>query len=548
MDQSFTSLGVPAHVAERLETRGITTPTPIQAATIPDGLAGRDVCGRAQTGSGKTIAFGVPLLARTEAGADGRPRPASRRPVGLVLVPTRELALQVLKELGDLDPRRSREHMAIFGGVGYGPQRKALDRGVSIVVACPGRLEDLLEQGALRLDAVSIVVVDEADRMADMGFMPAVRRLLDATPNNRQTLLFSATLGKEVDALVQRYQRDAVRHDVTGGDHELPPDVEHVFKSVGREERPAATASLVAEHGRAIVFCRTRHGADRLARQLSAAGVSSAPLHGSRSQAQRERALHAFSVGKVQALVATDVAARGIHVTGVPCVVHFDMPASFTDYVHRSGRTGRAGLSGTVVSLVLPEQRKDAAEFQRSLEASHQGPHAPWSTERQQPRSNGRVNGSARPASRQADRPGFERIADRSTHRAGGDRPSSDRPASRQGDRPAARQGDRPASRRSDRPSYDRQGERPGRGHGFEQPRRSPARIGRSNGRATGTVTFFNESRGFGFIRSERGEDVFVHHSNVAVSGPKVLAVDQRVTFDLGQGKKGSEALAVRPA
>jgi superfamily II DNA/RNA helicase len=256
--------------------------------------------------------------------------------------------------------------LSVYGGVGYGAQRRGLGRGASVVVACPGRLEDLIAQRAIYLDDVKTVVVDEADRMADMGFLPAVRRLLDQTAPERQTLLFSATLDGEVNALVKRYQRDPVRHEVEGNEDELG-DVEHVFLSLKRDERPGRTAELVAEHGRSVVFCRTRHGVDRLVKQLAAAGVDSAALHGSRSQAQRERALAAFSDGQIPAIVATDVMARGIHVDKVACVVHFDPPGDTKAYIHRSGRTGRAGESGVVVSLVEKEHEPAVRAIRREL-------------------------------------------------------------------------------------------------------------------------------------------------------------------------------------
>ena len=287
MEHSFSSLGVPAHLIARLGRSGIVTPTPIQAATLADALAGRDVCGRAPTGTGKTIAFGLPLVLRAA-------RPTGHRdPRGLVLVPTRELALQVHHDLVALEPSARDRIVSIYGGVGYGPQRQSLRRGAAVVVACPGRLEDLIERGDLRLSAVTTVVVDEADRMADMGFLPAVRRILGACAAERQTMLFSATLDPAVSAIVKSYMTDPVFHEVVAPEETLG-DVEHVFRSTGRAERTQVTARLVAEHGRAIVFCRTRHGADRLARQLGVAGVLAAPLHGNRSQAQRERALQAF--------------------------------------------------------------------------------------------------------------------------------------------------------------------------------------------------------------------------------------------------------------
>jgi len=356
---TFTALGVPAHLCRNLSARGITQPFPIQTATLPDALAGRDLCGRAPTGSGKTIAFGIPLVAKV-----GRAEP--RRPLALVLVPTRELAAQVRDELVLLAGPKGARVEAFYGGNGFERQLKALRRGVDIVVGCPGRLADLIGRGDLRLDRVEIVVIDEADRMADMGFLPEVTRLLDRVPDDRQTLLFSATLDGAVDGLVRRYQSDPVRH-------ELAPDprdgsrVEHLFWTVPRAERVALCAKVVRSLGPTIVFCRTKRGADRVARQLDTAGVRSAAIHGDRSQSQRERALAAFQSGRVDALVATDVAARGIHVDDVAGVVHLDPPADDKDYLHRSGRTGRAGRRGVVVSFVAPEQRRDVAKLQRSL-------------------------------------------------------------------------------------------------------------------------------------------------------------------------------------
>ena len=357
MSSTFADLGVPADLAALLAQRGITSPFPIQAATLPDALAGRDVCGRAPTGSGKTLAFGLALVERTTPGRDRSPR-------GLVLVPTRELASQVAKELAPLARARKLRIVAVYGGAAYGAQQKALRGSPGIVVATPGRLEDLIARGDVRLDDIAVAVVDEADRMADMGFLPAVRRILDAARSDRQTLLFSATLDGDVDVLIRRYQRHPSRHEVAD---DTSGDVEHLFWPVTRERRVQFTAHLVARHGSAMVFCRTRHGADRLTRQLSAAGIEAAAIHGDRSQSQRERALAAFRSGSVQALVATDVAARGIHVDGVPCVVHFDPAADHKDYVHRSGRTGRAGATGIVVTLLAAEQKAAVKGLQRGL-------------------------------------------------------------------------------------------------------------------------------------------------------------------------------------
>ncbi len=351
-------MGVGARLARRIEALGITSPLPIQAATIPDALAGRDICGQAPTGSGKTLAFGVPLVSVTKGAVPGRPR-------ALVLVPTRELAEQVCRVLMDLvdGPKRV---VALYGGTGYAPQRQALRRGVDIVVACPGRLEDLLAQGDLVLTDVRTVVLDEADRMVDMGFVRPVCRLVDQTAQGRQVLLFSATMDKEVNAISRRYQRDPTRCNVLP-EASQAADVTHHFWHTPRVERVKITAELIAQHGQAFVFCRTKRAADRVARQLGAAGVVSAPIHGDRSQGQRARALASFASGQTHALVATDVVARGIHVDDVPCVVHFDPPGHAEGYVHRSGRTGRAGNTGTVVSLVPDEQQGEVRALQREL-------------------------------------------------------------------------------------------------------------------------------------------------------------------------------------
>ncbi len=359
MTTTFRDLGVPADVADRLVQRGITDPFPIQTATLADALAGKDVCGRAPTGSGKTLAFGIPLVTRV-----GKAR--ARRPRGLVLVPTRELAAQVRDELALIAGPRGRSVTAIYGGVAFGKQIQALRSGADIVVACPGRLADLVERDEIRLDEVDLVVVDEADRMADMGFLPEVRRLLDRARPDRQTLLFSATLDGDVDVLIKRYQRQPVRHELPVDDD--APQNRHLFWRTDRGDRLGLAVDVINAEWPSVVFCRTKRGADRVAGQLAKAGVSAVAIHGDRSQAQRERALAAFSAGKVQALVATDIAARGIHVDGVASVVHFDPPADEKDYVHRSGRTGRAGQVGVVVSLVDPQLADHVRTLQRRLE------------------------------------------------------------------------------------------------------------------------------------------------------------------------------------
>jgi superfamily II DNA/RNA helicase/cold shock CspA family protein len=354
MPPTFGALGVPDDLAARLHASGIVDPFPIQAAVIPDALAGRDVTGRAPTGSGKTLAFGVPLVARLTAAQ-------RRRPTALVLAPTRELAEQIATEIRPLTRLRRHEVVSVYGGVGYGPQRKALDNGAEVVVACPGRLEDLLTMRALTLQDVDQVVIDEADRMADMGFLPAVRRILEQTKSERQVLLFSATLDGTVAQLAKAVQRQPVRHEVGPAGPDITA-ARHAFWAVDRTDRPAVVAEVSKVLGSTMVFCRTRHGADRLARQLVTLGVRAAPIHGGRSQPQRDKALKAFQSGAVQALVATDVAARGVHVDDVAAVVHFDPPEDGSTYIHRSGRTARAGASGVVVSLVERGAGKDLAK------------------------------------------------------------------------------------------------------------------------------------------------------------------------------------------
>ena len=355
MSPTFAQLGVPAPIVAALAQRGIEHPFEIQEATVKDGLAGRDVCGRAPTGSGKTIAFGIPLSARTQ-------HAQSRRPRSLVLAPTRELADQIAQEI-----RTFSDHLrvgVVYGGVGYGPQVQALKAGIDLLVACPGRLEDLIAEDKVSLEDVDMVVIDEADRMADMGFLPAVRRLLDQTSPDRQTLLFSATLDGDIATLTERYQHDPVRHEVG----EETPDItaaDHRFWRTERADRIDVAAALLTKVWPAVVFCRTRHGADRLAKQLGKRGVKAAPIHGGRSQAQRTRALRDFSSHKVEALVATDVAARGIHVDGVELVLQFDPPEDHKTYIHRAGRTARAGNRGLVVSLVQPDQAKETRKTQR---------------------------------------------------------------------------------------------------------------------------------------------------------------------------------------
>lgn len=360
MSTTFADLGLPDALVRTLHTQGFTEPFPIQEATIRDASNGRDVSGKAPTGSGKTLAFGLPILATVE-------QANSKRPRALILAPTRELAEQIRRDLAPYGKAMHRQVFAIYGGVRYQAQKDWLKRGVDVLVATPGRLEDLIEQGAVDLSDVNIVAIDEADRMADMGFLPDVRRILNQTVKNRQTLLFSATLDGDVAVLIREYQTDPVRHESgTVGSDTI--DAEHHFWLVQQEDKVSHTANIIDQSERAIVFTRTRHGADRLAKQLARSGVGAVAMHGGRSQNQRRRALQSFAQGSVQALIATDVAARGIHIEAVASVVHFDPPADHKDYIHRSGRTARAGASGTVISLVTSGQRRSVRRMQDQLD------------------------------------------------------------------------------------------------------------------------------------------------------------------------------------
>jgi superfamily II DNA/RNA helicase len=383
---SFAELGVPTILTATLAARGITTPRPIQARTVPDALAGRDVLGRAETGSGKTLAFGLPLLVRTATGSGKR---LARQPRGLVLVPTRELADQVHGELLPLAAILGLRLLAVYGGVPLGRQVQQLRRGTDIVVATPGRLLDLLGQGACSLDAVAVTVLDEADHMADMGFLPAVISLLDRVPPAGQRLLFSATLDGQVDTLVGRYLTDPVRHTVAPT-AAAAARMDHQIRTVEATDKVAVAAELAGRPGRTLVFVRTKHRAARLARQLEQAGVRAGALHGNLAQPARARALAAFAAGTVPVLVATDIAARGLHVDGIDLVVHFDPPAEPKAYLHRSGRTARAGAAGTVITLVLPEQTGEVARLHRRAQVTTvplpTGPQRHPTTDRRRPR------------------------------------------------------------------------------------------------------------------------------------------------------------------
>ncbi len=555
MSVPFADLGVPSNLVERLRLRGIIESFPIQEVALPDALAGIDVVGKAATGSGKTLAFGLPLLARL-----GKARP--RKPLALILVPTRELAAQVQKELAQLTDDRGRRIICIYGGTSYNVARKALNFGVDVVVACPGRLEDMLEQGALDLSSITTVVVDEADRMADMGFLPAVRRIVGATPTNRHVMLFSATMGPDVKSLVREFTNNAVIHDVVG--EEAPSDVDHYFWRVARDQRPQITADIVDQYERAIVFTRTKHGADRLTRQLGERGISAVALHGDRTQAQRERALRSVKAGQIQVLVATDVAARGIHIDLLPVVVHYDPPAQATDYLHRSGRTGRAGATGAVISLVGEDVTGQVKRLQKalglsvSIESREDAPAirlgavddsvaAERLDERGGKSRNERPERAPRSFESRNDRPAR---APRSVE--GRESPRGERaergartprtPESR-GERAFA---PRSAGNFERGPRTDRGVSERTRPERRQEPRFDRAEAPRGARGNEAVVSFFNDSKGFGFASDAKGDDLFIHFSSIVGDGFKSLAQGQKITFEEANGPKGREARNVR--
>jgi len=359
-DNGFAALGVPPVLVERLARDGITTPFAIQEAAIPDALAGKDVLGRGRTGSGKTLAFGLPLLARLAGGRSGR-----RAPRALVLVPTRELAMQVSDALEPLAHVSGIRHKLVAGGLSYTSQIGALDRGVDVLVATPGRLVDLLDRGALTLGEIEVAVLDEADHMADMGFLPSVTRILDECAPGGQRLLFSATLDRGVGDLVETYLSDPVTHSTDDATASVTT-MEHHLLLIDPQHKKELTARIAARPGRSVLFARTKLGSERIARQLREAGVPAAALHGGLTQSVRNTVIGAFRTGRIPVLVATDVAARGIHVDDVSLVLQIDPPADHKDYLHRAGRTARAGHEGAVVTLVLPHQRGEVTRMAES--------------------------------------------------------------------------------------------------------------------------------------------------------------------------------------
>ncbi|MER7330704.1 DEAD/DEAH box helicase [Micromonospora sp. NPDC000119] len=499
----FAALGLPQPLVRALARQGITAPFEIQRATMPDALAGRDVLGRGQTGSGKTLAFGLPLLARVADGERARPL----HPRALVLVPTRELAMQVNDALLPLGKAVGVFLKTAVGGVPYDRQIDALRRGVEIVVATPGRLGDLIARGVCHLDDVEITVLDEADQMADMGFLPEVTELLAKTPAGAQRLLFSATLDGDVDALVKRFMTDPVTHSTAPSTASVSTMDHHMLLIPPHDKFPVA-ASIAARDGRTMVFARTQLGVDRLVEQLAAVGVRAGGLHGGKTQRMRTRTLAEFREGRMNVLVATDVAARGIHVDGVSLVLHVDPPKDPKDYLHRAGRTARAGESGAVATLVLPKQRRTTlAMLEKAgvapaetrvragdpalaeLTGAREPSGVPVRNEPEEPRRHGDRPGGprrfgdrdARGERRYGDRPqgdrrgygdrpqGERRYGDRPTEGRGyGERGFADRGERRYGDRPQGerrfgdRDGGRGERRYADRPTEGRgYGERP---------------------------------------------------------------------------------------
>lgn len=488
---AFAALGVPRPITDTLAAQGITTPFPIQTATLPDSLGGRDVLGRGPTGSGKTLAFCIPIVARLASTGSK----ANRQPRALILVPTRELASQVAAVLAPLASATALRYVTVYGGVSQSRQVAALRQGVDIVVACPGRLEDLIQQRVCSLAHVEITVLDEADHLADLGFLPAVERLLAATPAGGQRLMFSATLDRDIDKLVERYADDPIVHHVEP--HADSSPAEHHVLSIAQTDKLAVVREIAGRPARTMLFTRTKHGARKLTKQLSASGIAAFELHGDLSQAARERNLAQFSKHSQGVLVATDVAARGIHIDAVDMVLHVDPPADPKAYLHRSGRTARAGASGIVAILATPDQvgtvrrLTNAAGIDAATTKIEAG-HAHLATF-----GVPRVSVAAEPREPKIDdsRPRRDR------------RPNKTMPANR-----------RRASRgRIERPTT-----------------------------TTGTVKSFNAHKGFGFIARPGGSDLFVHYSNIAGDGFKALTEGQRVEFEVARGRKGDEATQVR--
>ena len=499
---TFDALGVPAPLVAVLASQGKTEAFPIQVDTLPDTMNGRDVLGRGKTGSGKTLAFAIPMVARLGGKLAGGQRRAGR-PLALVLAPTRELATQITAVIDPLAEAYGLKTTTIFGGVSQQRQVAALKAGVDIVVACPGRLEDLMKQGFVALDAIEITVLDEADHMADLGFLPVVTRIMDKTPQSGQRLLFSATLDNGVDKLVRRYLHNEVLHSVDEATSHVSQMTHHVFEVDGVDAKNELIKKLASGTGRRILFMRTKHHAKKLAKQLTDAGIPAVDLHGNLSQVARDRNLAAFAAGTSRVLVATDVAARGVHVDDIELVIHVDPPAEHKAYLHRSGRTARAGKEGEVVTIVLPTQRKDTADLLRKAAitvtpqrvtaasdavtalvgdvAAYVKP-APRAAEPERGRSQGGRSEGANAQRKRANRDGAPARTDRSGRPAQGSGragQSSGRPAQASGSGRAAVTGERRNDQRAAQtPRAEQAPSRPRGGNGRAQASAGPIRVG----------------------------------------------------------------------
>ncbi|BCJ41796.1 RNA helicase [Actinoplanes ianthinogenes] len=481
---SFIELGVPAVLSGALADLGITTPFPIQAATLPDSLAGRDLLGRGRTGSGKTYAFVLPVVTRLAA---SKTRPKPGRPRALILAPTRELATQIEASLRPLATAMGLTTLTVFGGVGANPQIAALRKGVDVLVACPGRLDDHIRNGHASLDAVEISVLDEADHMADLGFLPVVRRLLGQTPAGGQRLLFSATLDNGIDVLVKQFLRKPVTHHVDAA-AQAPVEMDHHVLHVQPDDRFPVLVELLAAPGRSVVFTRTKRRAKVLTRQLIAAGVPAVELHGNLAQNARNRNLSAFADGTAETLVATDIAARGIHVDDVTLVVHADPPVEHKAYLHRSGRTARAGARGTVITLMTDDQQADVRDLARKA--------------------------GIRPVTRRA-RPGDTLLAELAPGERTFVSPAPVQPASPA--RPASPS--RPASPESAGTSRRRRGGRGRNGAGASPDGGAPSASGRTGAAATGGRTGTAATGGRAGSATERAGTSAAGRAEKAASG-----------------------------
>ena len=505
---TFADLGLPETLVRALERGGITTPTPVQSAVVPDAMSGHDVLGRARTGSGKTLAFGLPILARL-AGERSRPK----HPRALIIVPTRELATQVRRSLEPLAHAMRLKLTTVYGGTAYDKQIKQLRAGADIVVATPGRLQDLMDKGHCRTDDIAVTVLDEADHLCDLGFYPAVDALLSQTPATGQRLLLSATLDGDVDRLVRTHLREPLHHELDAGRGDVTTMDHHVMVVGGFRDKVEAATALIEANPRSIVFTRTREGATELAEAFGEQGIEAVDLHGNLSQRVRERNLHKFSTGKAQVVVATDVAARGIHVDHVGMVVHFDAPTDQKAYLHRSGRTARAGESGAVVTITTRRQVDELARMQsragvkprhhdirtaprpmtaEALADSGEAAPAPSTRGGSAPRGGRPRQGgprrdrddrprSARPRSEQPYRSRDERpVRDEPAYRSRDERPVRDRderPYRSRDERPVRSRDDRPARSRDDRPARD--GSRPASSDRRQAPSRKTGKKSR---------------------------------------------------------------------